>query len=363
MRPSLPLEPVEPILPSFPAPHTQVEDEPNVDHTHMHIESKSNEHMAYPCIEHSHLHDLEHIELPLISPPLCYPIDDDDFDDEPTSNELVETYNEALTSVDSCGENSSLLEFIDDTSLGVRNSCIEDNSHSKKILKEEIDRFGNEFEEFLQNFDESSIATSPTTDTKKFDKELERFLKKQNLSTSVDLECLVEKTPPEEMKELERLKLDCPLSYRKEEISVSLPISCVLPSSIAGSTSISHSIISLVPSCIEHMYCDHEHPFLTLYALDMSSIHGEDVFMVFDLEKEALGWLIKEKEGQDDAHFSILCTTFEHSFSKNSGWHFEKSSLDHALYYLPWHVSFLFYLWAVLIIRLFEPRNFKHVLL
>ena len=153
--------------------------------------------MVYPCIEHSHLHDLEHIEFLLISPPLCYPIDDDDddFDDEPTTNELVETYNEALTSVDSCGKNSSILEFIDDTYLGVRNSYVEDNSHSRKILKEENDKSGNEFEKFLQNFDESRLATSPTIDTKELNKELERFLEKQKLSTSVDLECLEEKTP------------------------------------------------------------------------------------------------------------------------------------------------------------------------
>ena len=111
--------------------------------------------------------------------------------------------------------------------------------------------------------------------------------------------------------------------------------------------------------------CDsHEHPFLTLHALDLSSIYGDGVFFTIDLEeKEVLGWLVKENEGQDVVHSSMLPTTHEHSFSENSGWYFEKSCLDCAFYYLLWHVSFLFSLSAVLIIRLLELRNFKHGLL
>ena len=82
--------------------------------------------------------------------------------------------------------------------------------------------------------------------------------------------------------------------------------SYILPSSTIDSTPIPYPIISLVPSCIEHMCCDHKHPFLTLYALDMLSSCRKDVFMTFDLEKEVVGWLVKEKEGQDVMHFSML---------------------------------------------------------
>ena len=62
---------------------------------------------------------------------------------------------------------------------------------------------------------------------------------------------------PEEMKELERLKLECLLSYGKEETSVYLSISCVLPSSGVTSTPSPYSIISLVSSWIEHMCNGH----------------------------------------------------------------------------------------------------------
>ena len=79
------------------------------------------------------------------------------------------------------------------------------------------------------------------------------------------------------MKEIERHRFD----YSKEETSVSLPISCVLPYSIV--IPIPHPIISLMPSCIKHMCDSHENPFLTLHELDMSSIYGEDVLLTFNL--------------------------------------------------------------------------------
>ena len=81
------------------------------------------------------------------------------------------------------------------------------------------------------------------------------------------------------MKEIKRPGFDC----SKEETSVSLPISCVLPYSIVVSTPILYPIISLMPSCIKHICDGREHPFLTLHALDMSSIYGEDVFLTFNL--------------------------------------------------------------------------------